>query len=101
MANDYEKERAFLQQVKDDYRKTFLSTPHGRRVLEDIVQYAGVLGPMMTGNSETFFRLGQRDVGLMIMKALDRRTFASLELLENDGLSVTELFPRDTEGEQS
>jgi DNA-binding PadR family transcriptional regulator len=86
------------RELRDDYKKVFLGSESGRRVLQDILDNTHVMSITFTGNSQTFYKEGQRSIGLMILQALDRRSYAGLESLEKDGLVMTEVYD-PTEGE--
>jgi hypothetical protein len=51
--------------------KTMLQSPDGKRVLWDILSFCKVFQNAMTGNSWTYFNLGQASVGQYIMLALN------------------------------
>ncbi len=51
--------------------KSMLSSPDGKRVLWDILSFCGVFRNAMTGNSKTYYNLGQQSVGQYIMVALN------------------------------
>ena len=65
------RERARHLRHNNDWEKV-LSTPHGRRVVFDILSTCGVGRQPMTGNSHTFFHLGEMNIGLKIITELDR-----------------------------
>jgi hypothetical protein len=68
-----DKELARLADDKDlmlSY-KSMLSSPDGKRVLWDILSFCGVFRNAMTGNSKTYYNLGQQSVGQYIMVALN------------------------------
>lgn len=47
--------------------KWLMSTPRGRRIVWRLLEECGVYRSSFTGNSETFFREGERAVGLRIL----------------------------------
>jgi len=49
-----------------DLRKV-LASPEGRRFVWRLMSEAGVFRSSFTGNSETFFREGKRNIGLIIL----------------------------------
>lgn len=57
------------RQLLEDYQKTF-STPHGLRVLVDILDMTHMFSLSMTGNSMTYFNEGERHIGFKIGKML-------------------------------
>lgn len=58
-------EKARRQEV-DDLR-WMMSDKRGRRVMWRLLETTGVYRSSFTGNSETFFREGQRNVGLKLL----------------------------------
>lgn len=61
-----EREELAEEQALADMRAV-LDTPEGRRVLRALVAFCGVFHTTFTGNSETFFKEGGRNVGLKIL----------------------------------
>ena len=49
----------------------FANDTAGRRVLYEILAMCGMYRQPMTGNSQTFFNLGEQNVGLRIISELD------------------------------
>jgi len=84
-----------IRRMREDYRRTFLATPHGQRVLEDLLRECGVFEPSMTGNSQTFYNEGMRAIGLKILNALDKRSYQGLLELEQRGLELTQISMED------
>lgn len=66
-----DRERERLKQEAADL-KWVLSDRRGRRFYRRLVEHTGVFQSSFTGNSETFFREGRRDVGLKLMADLTR-----------------------------
>jgi hypothetical protein len=52
-------------QTEADDMKWLMSGKRGRRILWRLLERAGVHRSSFTGNSETFFREGQRNMGLI------------------------------------
>lgn len=50
--------------------RAVLSTAEGRRFVWGLLTFTGVFKTSFTGNSETFYREGQRNVGLKIIADL-------------------------------
>lgn len=80
MAHDPTDVRAIdrkVEQRRDDQKrkreaagedmKLIMSTKEGRRFVWEILEFCGVYRSSFTGNSETFFKEGQRNVGLMLL----------------------------------
>jgi len=61
-----DRDKDLTRQEEDDI-KELLSTPVGRRHYWRLLGKTGIFESSFTGNSETFFREGRRDVGLMLM----------------------------------
>lgn len=55
------------RQIEADDIKWLMSSRQGRRVVWRLLEKAGVYRTSFTGNSETFFREGQRNLGLFIV----------------------------------
>jgi len=60
------KSRAEAVSEADDI-KWLMSGKRGRRVMWRLLDRAGVFRSSFTGNSETFFREGQRNIGLIYL----------------------------------
>lgn len=58
------------RQVSDDV-KWVLHDKRGRRFVWRLLESTGVYRSSFTGNSETFFREGERNVGLKILDLID------------------------------
>lgn len=79
------------QRINEDYRRTFLATKHGRRVLDDLMLFTGVLAECPTAKDE-----GRRLVGLQILARLDKRSLKGLLELEQEyGLELTQIGEED------
>jgi len=61
-----ERNKLAIDQEKDDF-KWLMGSKRGRRIVWRLLERTGVFRTSFTGNSETFFREGQRNVGLMLM----------------------------------
>lgn len=61
-----ERNRLTVEQERDDM-KWLMGSKRGRRIVWRLLERTGVYRSSFTGNSETFFREGQRNVGLMLM----------------------------------
>lgn len=57
----------------DDF-KWIMSNKRGRRFVWRLLEKAGVYRSSFTGNSETFFREGQRNLGLQILGLIHAHT---------------------------
>ena len=55
------------RQVEANDIKWLMSSKQGRRIAWRLLERAGVYRSSFTGNSETFFREGQRDQGLRLI----------------------------------
>lgn len=75
------KEKEQLKQLRLDYRQLF-STDAGKRVLADLIENTGIFKTSFIPgkqNEMTFFREGQRDIGLMILDKLQIRDMEELQ----------------------
>lgn len=61
-----ERNKLSIEQERDDF-KWLMGSKRGRRIVWRLLERTGVYRTSFTGNSETFFREGQRNVGLMLM----------------------------------
>lgn len=61
-----EQTRLAAEQEIEDW-KWLMADKRGRRLAHRLLDRTGVFRSSFTGNSETFFREGQRNVGLMVM----------------------------------
>lgn len=68
------KEAARLDKYKDKQKiedaRSVMSTPNGRRFVMSVMHYSGVNRLSFTGNSETYFNEGARNIGLWIQSML-------------------------------
>ena len=58
------------RQLRQDYTQTFLDSPSGWRVLQDLLGQTAVLGAAFSGNSRDIYNQGRRSVGMHILGAL-------------------------------
>ena len=65
--------RLAREQEEEDLR-WLMSTKQGRRVAHQILSMTGMFRSSYTGNSETFFREGMRNVGLILTNSLHTLT---------------------------
>lgn len=68
-ADAKEQKRVRLQLEQEDLRAV-MRTVEGRRFIRAQLARCGVWRTSFTGNSETFFREGQRNIGLMLLDDL-------------------------------
>lgn len=61
-----ERDRLTQRRDADDF-KWLMSDPRGRRIVWGLLVLTGVYRSSFTGNSETFFREGERNVGLKLV----------------------------------
>ena len=84
--------------------KIVMSTPTGREFMWELVAKCGVYQSSFTGNSETFFREGRRDIGLyltaMLMKdCVDEYALMQKEAVKRDEDERKELEPPEEGGD--
>jgi hypothetical protein len=65
--------RFVTERDRDDF-VWLMGDPRGRRIVWRMLEMTGVFRTSFTGNSETFFREGQRNVGLMLMAQIHDAT---------------------------
>ena len=65
-----ERIKLIVEQEKDDF-KWLMGSKRGRRIVWRLLERTGVYRSSFTGNSEPFFREGQRNVGLMLMAQIN------------------------------
>lgn len=53
-----------------DDMKWLMGGPRGRRIMYGILEQAGIWRTSFTGNSETFYREGMRNIGLMLLSRI-------------------------------
>lgn len=72
---DAREQRKFRDRVASDLEaedfKWLMSDKRGRRIVHRWLTKAGVWRSSFTGNSETFFREGQRNIGLMLLDQIN------------------------------
>ena len=61
-----DRKKLAVEQEKVDMQ-WLMGSKRGRRIMWRLLERTGVYRSSFTGNSETFFREGQRNVGLMLM----------------------------------
>jgi hypothetical protein len=66
-AADREEKQRLLSDLEANDFKWLMSDKRGRRIVHGLLEKTGVYRSSFTGNSETFFREGARNVGLMLM----------------------------------
>lgn len=74
--NDQEQEAADLEQRLARERevndlKSVMATPNGRRFVWRLLEKTGLYKSSMTGNSQTFFLEGQRNIGLYLLAQIN------------------------------
>ena len=75
------KEKEQLKQLRLDYQQLF-STESGKRVLTDLIETTGIFKTSFIPGKQiemTFFRDGQRDIGLMILDKLQIQDMEELQ----------------------
>jgi len=68
-----EEARRLSRQETDDF-KWLMSDKRGRRIVWGLLERTGIYRSSFTGNSETFFREGARNVGLVYLDLLNTYT---------------------------
>lgn len=81
------------ERMKEDYRRTFVASKHGQRVLDDLLKETGIFAAHVSERVE-----GRRDIGLMILSALDKNTYRGmLELGKLSDVELLDLLEEDNE----
>ncbi len=70
-----------LDKIKGDDVRTVLGTRQGRRFFYRYLQFSKVFSTCFTGNSETFFNEGMRNVGLSILNDINSFAPEKYELM--------------------
>ena len=60
-------EVAIEERTEADDWAWLMSSKRGRRIMRSMLDFCGVYKSSFTGNSETYFREGQRNVGLRML----------------------------------
>jgi len=74
-------------QVKDDI-KALMQIPAFRRFIWELLGWSHIFGTSFTGNSETFFREGERNIGLKVFLRVqenDPEGYLIMSKENNDG----------------
>lgn len=76
-ANEQVRRDRSKQQRTDNYlanedMKWLMGSKRGRRIVWRILERTGIFRSSFTGNSETFFREGMRNVGLVLMAQINQ-----------------------------
>ena len=66
LADNSERNKLTLQTEQEDF-KWLMGNKRGRRIVWRLLEHTGVYRRSFTGNSETFFREGMRNVGLALL----------------------------------
>jgi hypothetical protein len=66
VADNGERNKLTLQTEQEDF-KWLMGNKRGRRIVWRLLERTGVYRSSFTGNSETFFREGMRNVGLALL----------------------------------
>jgi hypothetical protein len=68
---DHDDKARNARQVEQEDVKWLMSSKRGRRIVWRLLEQTGIFRSSFTGNSETFFREGMRNVGLMLMAQIN------------------------------
>jgi|GEM_PF-3255872 len=81
------------------YKRVLLESEEGKEVLRDLFARCHVFNSTMTGNSWTYFREGERNIGLQLLEMLDIGRYEQLDLLriEPKEQSEDEIFQEPDE----
>lgn len=67
-------------------RKAVMGTREGREWMWDILSTTGMYRSSFTGNSETFFREGERNIGLKLTAELTRDCIEEYTLMQKEAV---------------
>lgn len=84
--------------------KQIMATPAGREFMWVLLDRCGIYRSSFTGNSETFFREGERNIGLYLTAQLNRECVAEYAEMQREALrreedERKELEPAEEGGE--
>ena len=91
--NDFIKTAREMKTIKADYRKVFLGSDEGKRVLLDLLQFCGVIRQVyVPGDIEaTAENEGMRTVSLTILDQLDMRGYKQILEMEKEGINLLKM----------
>ena len=83
--NDKRHVAAIDRKAEADDWAWLMTSKRGRKIVRELLTYCGVTRSSFTGSSETFFREGQRAVGLYVMRQAWTHAPAScLEMMKDE-----------------
>lgn len=74
--------------IDDAYLVDVMKTKGGRRTAWRLLEYAGLNLPSFTGNSQTFFNEGKRDVAIWLRNQMIRVDHAGYQLMERENMEI-------------
>jgi hypothetical protein len=80
--------RKLTAQTESEDFKWLMGSKRGRRIVWRLLERTGVYRSSFTGNSETFFREGQRNIGLMLMAQINECAPEQYSLMLKEQLDV-------------
>ncbi len=83
-----------LARIEGEDFKWLMSDKRGRRFVWSLLEKTGVYRSSFTGNSETFFREGARNVGLMVMAMVHENCPARYNLMVEEQKELKEQHDR-------
>ena len=86
---DAKAEAARQRQVEANDIKWLMSTKQGRRVVWRLLSEAGIYRTSFTGNSETFFREGKRQMGLFLVAEVHTHATDAYPLMVQESKAPT------------
>lgn len=86
------------QQIIDEDIKKLLETPYGKRILWLFLEWSGMFQDPMTGNSWTFYKIGEQNLGRKIFTALLRVDEDSLSKIRKSYNEMNEKLRRNLNG---
>ena len=80
---------ALARQVEANDIKWLMSTKQGRRFVWRLLEKAGVYRTSFTGNSETFFKEGMRNMGLFVVAEIHTHSPDAYVLMLTESKAAT------------
>lgn len=85
---DVERKQFIAQDQQREDVRWLMADPRGRRLMWSWLSFCGLFRSSMTGNSQTFFLEGQRNVGLMLQANLIEHAPEAWALMHTEARTV-------------
>jgi hypothetical protein len=90
---DADRRKFIAQEQQREDMAWLMADPRGRRLMWSWLEFCGVRRTSMTGNSQTFFLEGQRNVGLMLEANILTHTPEQWLRMVNEGQELRKKAP--------